>query len=389
MSPAGGLGFRPLVLISGLPVGGAESVTAQFLRHLMQTGRPVPVCTVTDRHDGPPAEMLARAGVPRHDLGARRLADPRALGRLVQLLRREEIDLVHAHGQDASILAAAASLLGRVKLVVTRHVLAEPDKTARQRMRAAMALAALGRADAIVAVSRAVAERLCEETAVSSDRVRVIFNGIDLSPFEVGPPPGARADVPGSPAVEEPEPVILVPSVLREGKGHELLLEALPEIRRRVPDVRVIFAGGGEREDALRRETRDRNVHDIVGFLGFRDDIPELLLAADVVVLPSRAEALPTVLLEAAAAGRPVVATRVGGTPEIVEDGRTGLLVPPDDAGALGRAVLALLQDGERADRFGRRARSVAEERFGIRRQVDRTLDLWREVAAAEETGRR
>lgn len=384
MTPREAIGLRPLVLISGLPVGGAENVTARFLCHLAATGRPVPACTVTDRHDGPPADELARTGVPRFDLGARRLADPVALGRLVRLLRRERIDLLHAHGQDASILAAAASLLRPTALAVTRHVLDEPADTLRERARASLALASLRRADAVVAVSRAVADRLHDSAGVGGDRIRVILNGIEPGRFDPDRLERSRTEIRRSLGLEERARVVLVPSVLREGKGHDLLLAALPAIRERVPEVRLLFAGDGERAEALQDEARSRGLDEFVYFLGFRTDIPELLAAADLVVLPSFAEALPTVLLEAAAAGRPVVATRVGGTPEVVEHGRTGLLVPPDDVPALRRAVVELLGDDDRARRFGRNARAVAERRFGIQRQVERTVALWREVAAED-----
>lgn len=375
------VGLRPLVLISGLPVGGAENVTVRFLRYLAGSGRSVPVCTLTDRHDGAPADEIARAGIRRHDLGARRLADPRALGRLLQLLHRERFDLIHAHGQDASILAAAASLLRPTPLVVTRHVLEEPDGTARQRARAALALASLRRASAVVAVSRSVATRLLESGVVPDHRLRVIHNGIEPRRFGADRGGLSRAEARYSLGVDGHARVVLVPAVLREGKGHEVLLATLPGLRKRVPEVRVLFAGDGEREADLRRVARDRAVEDVVRFLGFRTDMPTLLAAADVVVLPSLAEALPTVLLEAAAAGRPVVATRIGGIPEVVVHGRTGLLVPVRDEAALHRAVLALLRDDDRSRRMGREARARADERFSIHRQVERTVELWAEVA--------
>lgn len=373
-------GLRPLVLISGLPVGGAENVTASFLTHLAGTGRTVPVCTVTDRRDGPPADELARAGVPRFDLGARRLADPLALGRLVRLLERERIDLIHAHGQDASIVAAAARALRPTDLVVTRHVLEEPKENARQRGRSGLALASLRRADAVVAVSRAVARRL-RSSAVPEDRIHVIPNGVETDRFAPGRLDDSRQEVRRSLGFEDEARVLLLPAVMREDKGHELLLGVLPGVRRRVPSVRVLFAGGGARESALRREAKARDVDDVVRFLGFRTDVPELMAASDVVVLPSLAEALPTVLMEAAAASRPAVATRVGGTPEIVENGRTGFLVPPDDPPALAEGLARLLGDAALARRFGCAARSRARRLFDIRQLVDRTLALWRDVA--------
>lgn len=370
-----------MVVISGFPVGGAESVTARFLCHLARNGRPVPVCTVSDRHDGPPADHVARERVPRFDLGARRLLDPLALGRLVRLLQRERIDLLHAHGQDASILAAAASTIRPTDLAVTRHVLEEPAGDARERARAHLALAALRRADAVVAVSRAVARELGPSAGVPDERVHVIHNGVETDRYVPSRLERSREAIRRSLGLGEEDRVVLLPAVMREGKGHGRLLSVLPALRRRVPGLRVLLAGSGELEDELRREARHRGVGGVVRFLGFRSDIPELLAAADLVVLPSLSEALPTVLMEAAAAGRPVVATRVGGAPEIVRDGETGLLVPPDDPGALVQAVSGLLLDPDRAWRYGRSARTLAERRFDMRRQVDWTLELWKDVA--------
>lgn len=387
MTPPETCGVRPLVLISGLPVGGAERVTTLFLRHLASTGRSIPVCTLTDRHDGPPAEEVSRAGIRRFDLGARRLVDPAAVVRLLRILRREGTRLIHAHGQDASIVAAAVCAVHPTALVVTRHVLDEPANTVRQRLRAALALASLRRADGVVAVSRAVASRLLASGRVPHHRIHVIYNGIDHRAFTQERMAAARVRVRSSLGVGERARVILVPAVLREGKGHDVLLSALPVLRRRIPDVRVLVAGDGEMAESLRRRAEAEAVEDVVDFLGFRRDVPDLMAAADVVALPSFAEALPTALLEAAAAGRPVVATRVGGTPEVVAHGRTGLLVPPNDAPALRRALLTLLTDGERVCEMGRRARLRAEARFGIARQVDRTLRLWRTLAAGRSSG--
>jgi glycosyltransferase involved in cell wall biosynthesis len=373
------LDLRPLVLLSGLATGGAERVTVAFARRLKSMGLPAPVCTVTARYDGELAADLARAGVERHDLGARRLADPRAPWRLARLLARERIDLVHAHGQDASIVAAAVRRLSNFVLVVTRHVMDEPTATWRERLRARLACAAFRRADAVVAVSGASAERLAELARIPREAVRVLPNGIDLAAFD-GAGPEIRAAARRALAVAPADALVLVPAVLREGKGHDVLLEAVPALLARVPSARVIVAGGGEREAQLRG--RARPLGDAVRFLGPREDMRELLAACDVVALPSLAEAQPTALMEAAAAGRPVVATRVGGVPEVVADGRSGILVPPRDAGALAEALAALLADPARARAYGECARQLARERFAIELQVERTLDLWSGLVA-------
>lgn len=371
--------MRPLVLISGLATGGAERVTASFLCWLARDGRNVPTCTVTDRHDGPLADELCGAGVRRHDLGARRLADARALGRLVRLLRRDGIDLVHAHGQDATILAAAARRLAGVRLVVTRHVLDEPRDDTRQRLRARAALAAIRHAHAAIAPSTAAAARLAELARIPERRIHVLPNGIDLDRYDRPELEAGRAATRGALGVGQGEPLVLMPAVLRAGKGHEVLLDAATALRARVPHARILLAGDGPLEGALR--ARAAPLGEAVVFLGRRDDVPALLAACDLVVLPSFTEALPTALLEAAAAGRPVVATRTGGTPEVVRDGVTGVLVPPDDPGMLADAMAALLTDPARSRAMGAVARRLARRLFGIDEQVRRTLALWEAVA--------
>ncbi len=370
--------MKSLVLISGLPLGGAETVTAAFLCRLAAQGRPVPLCTVTARHDGPLVARLGDAGVPRFDLGARRLADPSALRRLIRLLHRERVGLVHAHGQDASILAATARRLDGFRLVITRHVVDEPADDWRQRLRVRAALHAIRRSDAPVAVSRAAARRLAELVPATEGRIRVVTNGIDLALYDRPELREARDGIRFSLGLEPDEPVFLVPAVLRPGKGHYVLLDAIPRIRARVPRACILLAGDGELEHDLR--ARAAVLGQAVRFLGRRDDMPALLAASDLVVLPSLAEALPTVLMEAAAAERPVVATRTGGTAEVVEDGVTGLLVPPGDPVQLADAVASLLTDVRRARAMGDAGRRKATESFGLDTQIERTLELWEEV---------
>ena len=372
---------RALVLVSSLATGGAERVTVSFLRRLAEQGRPAMACTLTSCDDGPLAKELAQAGVDRRDLGARRLADPRAFVRLLSLLKRERIEVIHAHGQDASILAAAARMVSPVPLIVTRHVLEEPATNWRQRLRVRLALSSFRRADAGVAVSAAAADTLARLAGIRRRSVEVIRNGIETARFDRPELTARRSEIREMLGVRKIDFILLVPAMLRNGKGQEILLSALPTILELAPAVRVLFAGDGEHEDALRALARPYG--ETVVFLGARDDIPELLAACDLVVLPSRAEALPTVLMEAAAAGKPVVATRVGGTSELVDDGRTGLLVPADNSDALARAVVDMCANPAKARTFGDRAHKLALSHFELEQQIERTLSLWAQVASA------
>lgn len=369
---------RPLLLVSTLAAGGAERVVVSLAGRLVERGYDVAVCTLTATVDSHLAEELRRAGATRLDLAARRLSDSRAVVRYLRLLRHGGFDVVHAHGQDAWILATLARLVTRVPLVLTRHVLDEPAETWRQSLRRRGALEAVRRADAVVAPSSAAAETLADMTGICASRIHVIPNGIDLDRFQ--PAPGCRERARNALGCAPDQRLALVPAVLRFGKGHEVLLDALPALRRGCPHLKVVFAGGGEREAELRERAAPHG--ESVTFLGDRDDVPDLLAACDLVVLPSYAEALPVALIEAAAAGRPVVATRVGGIPEIVEHGVTGFLVPPGDPIALAEAITALLRDEDDTLRaFGLAARVSARYRFSLDSHVDRTLELWSHVA--------
>ena len=371
------IGFRPLVLISSLQPRGAERVTVSLLSRLREQGFAVPLGTLTRRHDGFLADELAASAVDRLDLGCRRLADPVALIRLVRLLRGRRIDVVHAHGQDATILAATACAIEGIPLIVTRHVIEEPTENLRLAWRSSLALRAIQRADGVVAVSRAVGRRL-EQDVKLSQPPEVILNGIDPSFFDL---------VLCEPRRELREslglgsgPVVLSVAALEKGKGLDVLLAAAEGLRHRYPGLKIVLAGEGSLEGALRDKAA--RMGKAVHFLGHRKDIPRLMSMADLVCQASLSEALPTALMEAGAIGRPVVATRVGGTEEVVDDQETGLLVPAGDLEALAQAMHSLLRDPERAARMGRVGARTARRRFSLEAQAEATVDLWRRVMA-------
>lgn len=189
-----------------------------------------------------------------------------------------------------------------------------------------------------MAVSEHHAGRLIA-SGIPASRVAVVRNGIEVERYESGDRVATRAAL----GVAGGAPLILVPARLHPAKGHRDLFAALTDIRRVHPEVRVLFAGDGPERAALEALARTTPSAGTVRFLGHREDLPDLLAAADLVVLPSRAEGLPAALLEALAAGRAVVATAVGGVPEAVTDGVQGRLVPPGDPTRLAAAVLELL----------------------------------------------
>jgi glycosyltransferase involved in cell wall biosynthesis len=211
------------------------------------------------------------------------------------------------------------------------------------------------------------------------ERIRVIRNGVDLGPFNVAPEPmrirrqlGLRSDV----------PLVAVVSRLNRMKGLEHFLESAAIVARRFPDARFLVVGEAPPHDLeyleeLKATTARLGIEDRVIFTGLRSDVPALLRCISVAVMPSLNEALSNSLLESMAAGAPTVATRVGGTPEAVVDGETGLLVPPGDVPALSRSILTLLESPTLARRLGAAARRLVEQHFSIDRMAEATTRVY------------
>jgi glycosyltransferase involved in cell wall biosynthesis len=175
-------------------------------------------------------------------------------------------------------------------------------------------------------------------------------------------------------------PVILTVARFAPQKGHQVLLEAIPTVLAHQPAAQFLWVGDGPLLPALRARAKSLGVGNHLHFLGRRDDVPELLGAADLFVLPSRFEGLPLAVLEAMAAGLPVVGTQVCGTQEAVADGRTGQLVPPDDPPALANAITALLSQPALAARFGAAGQQRFARLFGAGRMAQETADLYGEL---------
>jgi glycosyltransferase involved in cell wall biosynthesis len=219
-----------------------------------------------------------------------------------------------------------------------------------------------------VAVSRALAGRLTAELGVESNRIHVIPNGVDAAASE------SAAPVSTSPPAGRP--VVLCVARLEGQKGLFHLIEAASG----VPEATFLVAGDGPDRESLERHARELRVVDRVRFLGFRTDVPALLAGASVIVLPSLYEGLPLSVLEAMAAARPVVATRIPGTDEAVADGVTGVLVPPADPAALAAAIRALVSDPERARQMGDAGRRRVLQEFDASITAGAVDGLYREL---------
>ncbi len=219
--------------------------------------------------------------------------------------------------------------------------------------------------DGVVTVSEAVAEMVRCTEGVPDGKIRVIPNGTALPPS-----PGDGAAVRREWGVSPETCVLIHVANLKPVKGHRYLLEALRALRGTGRLVLLVSIGEDDMDGALQEEARRLGVADAVRWLGKRDDVPRLLAGADIGVMPSLSEGMSNAVLEYMAAGRPVVATRVGGNPETVAEGETGLLVPPEDATALADALRILIDDPNLRRRMGAAGRRRVQERFSVERMV-------------------
>ena len=227
--------------------------------------------------------------------------------------------------------------------------------------------------DRLIVVSRAIDRKVAEEGRQGAERV-LIYNGVDLERYDHQEPCCTLRE---EYAMEPGSAIVGVVGRLELEKGLPTLLEAWPRVRREVPGAYLLIVGEGSRQEALRQIARDQGIEQHVIFTGRRDDIPAVTAAFDVAVLPSYREAQGLTILEAMALSRPVVASNVGGIPEMIEDGVTGLLVAPHDPDALAAAIVRLLTDHPLADMLGRAGHDLVHDRFCVQLMVNAVQELY------------
>ena len=370
-----------LQLIDSFHQGGTERQAVQLTRLLHATGRyNVYVACLTD------------AGVLRRDIERLDLGPIHAfptisfyhpsivpqLARLVGTLRALKIDLVHAHDFYTNIFGMAAATIARVPARIASRREMDPGRSRAQRW---VERRAFDCADAIVVNADAIAADLVAG-GVAPAKIRTIYNGVDFSRF----PPvldGPRADrlaALGIPNASHRVFVTILANLWLELKDHPTFLRAAKAIKAAVPDCGFIIAGEGALLEPMRELAAQLGIADDVFFTGRCQHVAELLSISDVCVLSSISEGFANVIVEYMAAGRPVVATAVGGTGEAVRDGETGFVVAPGDDGAMADRIVLLLRDADRRAVMGARGREVALATFSSDAQLARAELLYRQV---------
>jgi glycosyltransferase involved in cell wall biosynthesis len=312
-------------------------------------------------------EVKVRA-VPR----MQRIWDISRLPKFICALRAELPSLMHAHltwplsckyGLLAAVIARVPGVVATAQLYV--------DLAKKPLLRLQPRLIAAG-VDRYLAVSRAVANQLCNDFGIPASKVQVVRNGIPFAPFDRPANATLRASLTKATA----HPVVLMVGRLDKQKGHRYLIEAAAQ----VPEAMFVLAGEGPDRAALEAQTHALGLDSRLLFLGYREDIPDLLSCCDLFVLPSVYEGLPLSILEAMAAGKPVIASAIGGNDEIITHGENGLLVPPADPASLAGTIRTVLSDHTLARRLAEAGRARAHQEFSVEAMVNGVTRVYEEL---------
>lgn len=371
---------RPVIchVIHAMGVGGAEVLVDQMVRRMAEEFRCV-VAVLDDigelgrrlHHDGIAVEHLQRSpGIDR-----------RCARRLRRFADQQGAVLLHAH-QCTPFFQAMLSrgFTGSRPVVFTEHGRHFPDYPSRKRMVVNRLL--LQNEDRLIGCGGAVRTALIQNEGLPSSRVEVIYNGVDLA-ASAGSSADARQRIRAEFGYGEHDFVAVQVARLHELKDHQTALKTIDAVRREVPHVRLLLAGEGEQRQAIEDSVRRMGLQQHVTLAGTRSDVADLLAAADAFLMTSISEGIPLTVIEAMAAGKPVVSTAVGGIPEMIVHGQSGFLAASGDAKALAESLMALQKNPVLAAEMADLASREAEARFSLDAMLSSYRQVYQEVIAA------
>ena len=359
---------RVLHLVDTLNVGGTECQVMQLALHMRRFGYDITVGCL--RAEGPLLRVLQREGIPVVEFRKRETLlswnGIRQLLRLASFLRSGRFAVVHAHDLWANLLGVPAGRLARVPVVISsRRYLDDLDWYTPWRKRVVRLIYMLS--TRVVVNSKAISERLVVKEQIPAGKIRTVHNGVDVERFSRALPERRKL----LPNVHKRSKLIAVlANMYGRVKGHAGLISAARIVCENEPDAVFVLIGDGPERPRLETQVRDAALDKSVLFVGRRTDIPEWLACCDLSVLASEAEGLPNALLESMSAGVPVVATAVGGSKEIIEDGVNGQLVPPKNPELLAAAILRVIRNPDWANGLARCGQDHMRARFSFDRLV-------------------
>jgi glycosyltransferase involved in cell wall biosynthesis len=369
-----------MTLIDTIKAGGAERLAMQIATRLdparFQTALCVSRWDWREESDGTEKLLseFREAGGAVLPLHRNTRVDLWQWAPLIRALRGQHVDVLHSHVFTSNAWGAAIGRLARVPVVIGHEHTWSFEGQPLRRFVDREVVARFS--DAFVACSREDMRRMIEIEGISPDKLHLILNGIEA------PPPRRPADVRGPLGIAPDAPVLLAVGRLVPNKGFDVLIRAAARLQPDFPDLKVLIAGDGDHRPQLQGLIDEAGLDDQVKLLGVRPDVPDLLAGADLAVGSSRVEGSPLAVLEQMQAGKPIVATAVGGVPDLIEDGVHGRLVASEDDEALAAAIAELLNDRGRAAAMGAAAHERWAAEFELAAMVGRVEALYLELAA-------
>jgi glycosyltransferase involved in cell wall biosynthesis len=369
--------IKILFVITSSGIGGAEKVLYHTTRLLDPERYVASICSLKEK--GQVARDAEITGIEVHCLamadGERAygwISSITALFRLTTYIMKVRPTIVHSFLFRANIISRIAAFLARVPLSISSVRVMGGEKDYYHTIERVTS----GMVDHYITVSDSVKEYLIHKANILPEKITTIYNGVTLN----GLMPEGKESTPLNFGIKPHDSVVLSVGRLHQQKGHDYLIRAIAIVKREVPTVKVLIVGEGEEENDLKNLVKSLDLSEEVIFAGLCREIGKILNFTNLFVLPSLWEGMPNAVLEAMAAAKPVVATRVGGVPELVVDGKTGLLVAPQDSDALAHAIVELLRNNERARRMGNAGRKRVREHFSLTAMIAKTDRLYQEL---------
>jgi len=370
--------IKVLHLVTSLEVGGAQHGMLLGLPRFDSDQYEHIVCSIMDRMQM--ASQFREAGVEVRSLGLSRKTDIAVVLRLRALLKEIRPDVLHTYLLHGNILGRLIGRLVGVPVIIgSERTIGQARKWGRLATRLTNPLT-----DAVEVNSEIGGRAIERDLGVPSEKIELVRSGLDLSVFSSA---NRRDELRSEFGVTADQHLIVYMGRLRTVKGVEFGIRAFATALEQLPNIRMVLAGEGDQRNFLGSLVSELGISEQVEFLGVRNDVPELLGAADSVLMPSLTEGFPRTAIEAMAAGKPVIATNVGGTPEAVIDGETGILVPARDSDALSAAIVRLVGDTDLQARLAQAGRKRAEKNYSVDRYVSRLDELYRRFSRTEVDG--
>lgn len=371
--------LRVLYIVDDLRAAGAQRVVVQDACSFDAARVAAQVVVLSDRPGDTFLSDLTSRDIPVRFVTGRGLRDPVRLARLVRFIRTERPDVIFTHLAYANIIGLLAARLAGRPAIAAMHVLTADQQRWDAPKRILQSIILRLCAQRIVVVARSALEETRRMFHLPAEKLVVLPNVVDIDRLAL-PDGFDRAEKRQHLGAAPGETVICTVARLEQSKGQHILLRAAAALAPRFPAVRYLFAGTGPQQPSLQEQAASAGLANRVSFLGTRRDVPEILAASDLFVLPSLSEVLPLALLEAMALAKPVVATCVGGVPDVVTPGETGWLVPPGAPEALAVAIADALADPQRAAAYGVQARNLMLERCTPAAHVSGLEAIFRDV---------